>query len=92
MVVSFATFESEGVDTIPTDGIRAIFAAVHPTIAPPPIVPTTTSGFTSRNNFMASEAALIVLNPPFNNVAFGAACPPAWGMLVSCHLIPFFFE
>ncbi len=93
MVVIWETIlESVGVATIPTAGILAILAAVHPIIAPPPITPTTTSVFTSRQSFAASLDALSVLTPALRMVILLAAWPPAWGMLVLCQSIPFFLN
>ena len=89
-VVNLDIFESVGVDTTPTDGIPAILAAKHPITAPPPIDPTIRSGFIFLYKLKASKTAWIVLNPPFIMVSLVAACPPAWGIFVSCHFMPCF--
>jgi hypothetical protein len=53
--------------------VLAILAPKHPTTAPPPITPTTTSGFTFLMRRAASTAALEVLTAAFARVFLVAA-------------------
>ena len=86
------TFASVGVIKIPTEGLFASLAARHPTTAPPPITPTTMSGSIFLHNLAVSIAALPVFKLALKRVFLVAACPPACGMLVLCHSIPFFLK
>ena len=58
------TFESSGVETREKAGLRASFAPTEPTIAPPPIIPTTKSTSNFLITFLALKAAVINLKAP----------------------------
>ena len=64
-------------EIIDTPGLPANLAPTEPTIAPPPITPTTISTSSFLIRLLALNVAVNILNAALTDEAFVAAWPPA---------------